>query len=129
LGKVYPVTIPHLPSAAARAARIFGVLVARGVAWGIPVSLRETSRKHAEDVATRRESMQRLGARLAALETLREQRMLQLIPEELPELDLEDEIEREAVRMEIESRDPGGVPLERPIHLLLGVASQRLVDQ
>jgi hypothetical protein len=47
---------------------------------------------NAADIATRRESMQRLVARLAALETLREQHMLQLILEELPQLDLEDEL-------------------------------------
>jgi hypothetical protein len=46
----------------------------------------------AEDVETRREAMTRLVARLAALDALREHHMLQLILEELPEIDLDDEL-------------------------------------
>ena len=52
---------------------------------------------NAEDVTARRDSLRRLVARMAALDVLREHNMLQLILEELPELDLEDELFRTRV--------------------------------
>ena len=39
------------------------------------------------------------------------------------------DVERETDRMEVELADVRGIPLQRPVHLCLGVAPERLVDQ